>query len=98
MPYHIEIDEALVLDYLSNQDRNLTDKDIGILLGVLEGLAHTGNIYRNDPAHRCSPGSQHFEVKYLFVVSAGRLRHFRFVVSDQDAVYGVLRVRFAEEL
>ena len=98
MAYDVEIDEALVLAYLSDLDRGLTQADIGTLLGFLEGLASTGEVYRQDQSRRCAPGSPNFEVTYLFQDSAGRLRHFRFIISDAAAVYGVLRVRFTEEL
>jgi hypothetical protein len=97
MPYHIEIDEALVLAYLCHEDRGLADADIGTLLNFLEGLAHTGEVYRNDPSRRCPPGSTHFEVGYIFADTTGKLRLFRFIISDAAAAYGIL-VRFAEEL
>lgn len=98
MAYHVEIDEALVLAYLSHPDRNLALSDIDSLLGFLEGLAHTGEAYRNEASRRCLPGSTHFEVTYVFKDAAGKLRVFRFIISDAAAAYGVLRVRFAEEL
>jgi hypothetical protein len=98
MAYHVEIDEGLVLAYLSHPDRGLVDADVDTLLAFLEDLAHTGEVYRNDPSRRCAPGSTHFEVTYIFADSAGRLRHFRFIISDAAAAYGILRVRFTEEL
>jgi hypothetical protein len=98
MAYHVELDQALVLAYLDHPDRGLTEADVDNLLGFLEGLAHTGEVYRNDPSRRCSPGSAHFEVTYVFADSAGRLRAFRFIISDAAAAYGVLQVRFVEEL
>jgi hypothetical protein len=98
MAYHVEIDEALVLAYLQDPGRGLGGADVDKLIDFLEGLAHTGEVYRRDPARRLSPGSPHFEVTYIFVDSAGRMRLFRFIVSDAAAAHGVLRVRFAEEL
>ncbi len=98
MAYHVEIDEALVLAYLRHPDRGLADTDVDTLLGFLEGLAQTGEPYRNDPSRRCSPGSAHFEVTYIFADATGTMRAFRFIVSDAAAAYGVLRVRFTEEL
>jgi hypothetical protein len=88
----------LVLAYLGHVDRGLTEADVDALLAFLEGLAHTGEGYRNDPSRRHSPGSPHFEVRYVFADSAGRMRTFRSIISDAAAPYGVLRVRFAEEL
>ena len=98
MAFHIDIDEALVLAYLCHPDRDLTEADVKVLRGFLEELADTGEAFRNDRSRRSSPGSSHFEVSYAFTDSAGRLRHFRFILSDAAAAYGVLRVRFAEEL
>jgi hypothetical protein len=98
MAYHVEIDQALVLDYLCHLDRGLAEADVQRLLDVLEGFADTGEVYRNDPSRRRPPGSTQFEVTYVFEDAAGRMRLFRFIVSDAAAAYGVLRVRFAEEL
>jgi len=98
MAYHVEIDEALVLAYLCHPQRHLAEADIGKLLDFLEGLAHTGEVYVRDPSRRCSPGSTHFELTYIFEDSTAKLRTFRFIISDAAAAYGALRVRFAEEL
>lgn len=98
MEYHVEIEEALVLSYLSHPDRGLSEDDLDTLLGFLEGLAQTGEAYRKDASRRRPPDSYDFEVAYVFEDSAGKVRAFRFIVSDASAVYGVLRVRFAEEL
>lgn len=99
MAYHVEIDEALVHAYLLDPGRNLSQSDIETLLNFLEvELGRDGDFYRNEPERRCSLGSSNFAVALLFRDSAGNLRHFRFIVSDAAASYGVLRVRFAEEL
>jgi hypothetical protein len=98
MAYHVEIDETLVLAYLGHTDRGLTEGDLDLLLDFLEGLAHTGDGYRNDPAFRCSPGSQNLQIDFVFADATGRVRVFRFIVSDAAAAHGILRVRFAEEL
>ena len=96
MAYYVEIDEVLVLAYLRHEDRGLTEGDIDILLRFLEGLADTGEAFRADPSRRCSPS--HFEVRYIFQDSTGKFRTFRFIISDAAATYGILRVRFADEL
>jgi hypothetical protein len=49
-------------------------------------------------SRRRPPDSYDFEVTFLFEDGAGKVRAFRFIISDAAAVYGVLRVRFAEEL
>jgi hypothetical protein len=96
--YQVEIDETVVLAYLSHPDRGLTPHDLDKLLRFLEDLATTGEQFRADETRRCSPGSSHFEVTYIMQDSTHRLRCFRFIVSDAAAVYGILRVRFAEEM
>jgi hypothetical protein len=96
--YDIEIDEALVLDYLRNPEHGLAEADVDGLLDFLEGLAHTGEAYRMDPTRRCSPNSANFKVTYIFADSAGKWRSIRFIVSDAAAAYGVLRVRYADGL
>ena len=98
MAYHMEIDEVLVLDYLCHADRGLSETDLNAMLDFLEDVGRHGDVYRNDPSRRCAAGSPHFEATYLFIASAGKVRVFRFIVSDAAAAYGVLRVRFAEEL
>ena len=98
MAYYVHIEEVLVLDYLGDPDRDLSIKDIDKLLDFIEGLAETGDAYRNDPSLRCPPGSSHFDVDYFFLDSAGRARGFRFIVSDAAAAHGVLWVRFCEAL
>ena len=98
MAYDVEIDESLVFAYLCHPERGLAEAGIDTLLDFLEGLAVTGDVYRNDPSRRCSPSSTHFEGTYFFAETAGRVRGFRFILSDAAASYGVLRVRFAEEL
>jgi hypothetical protein len=98
MAYSVEIEDAVVLAYLSHPDRGLAEADVNTLLDFLEELSHTGDIYRNDLSRRCPPGSPHFEVTYVFADSTAKFRIFRFIVSDAAAAYGVLRVRFAEEL
>jgi hypothetical protein len=98
MEYHVQIDEALVLAYLCHPDRGLTPVDIDKLLGFLEELAQTGEVYRSDLSRRRPPDSYDFEVTFIFEGAAGKVRTFRFIISDAAAIYGVLRVRFAEEL
>jgi hypothetical protein len=98
MAYDVEIDEG-PLAYLLDPDRNLTAQDAEKVLTFLDTeLGQTADVYRNEPDRRNPPGSPSFEVTLLFRDSAGSFRHFRFIVSDAAAAYGVLRVRFAEEL
>jgi len=98
MAYHLQIDENRVLDYLADPVHDLSIEDIDKLIALLEGLAETGDFYRNDPSRRCPPGSTHFDADFFFLDSTGRSRGFRFILSDAAAAHGVLRVRFCEAL
>src|SRR2546423_1791254 len=101
MPYHVEIDERLVLDYLEGTDLGLSIEDLDRLLDFLdgpEGLSIISDAQRNDPCNRLAHGSPRFEVRHVFWDSAGRCRQFRFVVDDASAAYGVLRVLFFDEV
>jgi hypothetical protein len=98
MAYHVEIDEVLVLGYLRHQDRHLTDADVDRLLDFLGQLADTGDLYRSNPSYRHPSGAPLLDIQFVFQDASGRVRCFRFIVSDAAATYGVLRVRFAEEL
>jgi hypothetical protein len=54
--------------------------------------------YRGETARRLSSGSEHFSFDLILRTESGALRHFRFVISDAFAAYGVLRVVYADEL
>jgi hypothetical protein len=99
MPFHVEISESLVLDFLGKAER-LSVADLDKILDFLDGpggLPSISDEQRNDPSRRCAPESHTFWVDFVFRDSAGHLRQFRFVVNDDSAAVGVLRVVFAEE-
>ena len=96
MAFHVELDESRVLDYLGDPQRALSVEDIDKLLDFLESPSGIAG-FRDDPSYRCAPGSPHYEVRYVFLDSAGRIRQFCFIVNDASAAYGVLRVVYADE-
>lgn len=97
MPFFIEVDESIVLAYLQDEGRGFTDQDFGVVMTFLDGLAHTGSTYCNDPSYRYRAGSAALEVAFHFLDSRNRLRNLRFIITDESAVYGVLRVRYVDE-
>jgi hypothetical protein len=67
------------------------------LFANLDSLREHGDHYRGEVARRLSPGSEHFSFDLILQTESGALRHFRFVISDVSAAYGVLRVLYADE-
>ena len=86
-----------VQDFLFNLPR-LSHEDRVRLFDTLDVLRTHGDDYRGDASRRLSPGSEHFSFDLLLLSESGEFRHFRFVVSDASAVYGVLRLVYADEL
>lgn len=52
--------------------------------------------FRADPENRTTPGAQRFVWIYALPKDAGGAHLFRFFVDDSAAVYGVLRVVYAD--
>jgi hypothetical protein len=95
MGYFIEIEETL--PYLNSADRNFSQRDRDVVFDFLAKLEVYGEKYCADPSFRCSPGSPNMLIPFLFMDSAGKLRHLRFIVTDAAAAYGVLRVTYVDE-
>ena len=58
------------------------------------GLRHNGDTFRAEQDTRRGPDRFASEVTIL---DDGRVHHFRFVVNDASASYGVLQIEYAEE-
>lgn len=97
MPFFVELDETIVLGYLQGEDRDFSDHDFDVVMSFLNGLAHTGSTYRNEPSYRYSSGSTAMEIAFHFLDCRNRFRNLRFIITDESAVYGVLRVRYVDE-
>lgn len=95
MAYSLKI-EAAVRGFLFACP-GLSRSDRVKLSARLNDLREQGDACRGDTSRRLSPGSELFTYDFLMRTSAGKLRHFRFVVSDAAATYGVLRVVYADE-
>jgi hypothetical protein len=63
--------------------------------GYYDLLAHHGDHLRGEPERRLAPGSPYFRFDLLFSDGAA-VRHALFVADDSAAVYGVLRVVYAD--
>jgi hypothetical protein len=98
MGFHVEVAEREVVEYLRHPDRGLRKSDLEIIDRFLKDLENQGEAYRNDASRRLGPDSPLFQVSYIFEDSDGTYRQFRFIIDDAASVYGVLRVRFVDEV
>jgi hypothetical protein len=67
---------------------------------ALSWLREQGDVFIDDLSRRLAQGSPFFLYDYIFRDDDGdgQLHHFRFVVSDAAASYGVLRVVYVDQL
>ena len=59
-------------------------------------LAIVPDAFRADPANRLTPGGPQFLWTLAMSADDGRLLAFRFIVDDSPALYGVLRLVYAD--
>jgi hypothetical protein len=96
MAYLIQIAdpvEAFISGYegLSDSAREKLIRSFDVNLGEF------GDTFRQDPSLRLAPESFLFRYEYLFLdEETGRVQLFRFIVSDEHAVHGILAVVFVE--
>jgi hypothetical protein len=94
--YLLELHEVAVAPYLESLP--LSPEGQEALLNILEELRTHADKFRADPALRLGPGSDCFEVRWLFRDRGfDRYHALRLVISDATAAYGVLRVVYAED-
>jgi hypothetical protein len=62
-------------------------------------LREGADFYINDETRRLAPGSPcfHYDVILLDTQNHNRLHRFWFVVNDEAAKYGVLKIEYGEE-
>ena len=97
MPYHIELHEQHVVPFLEDTGRVSPAVRQAIERHLAEDLGQHGDHYCLSEEYRTT-GTPYF--RYDFVLldpDSGRLRSFRFYVSDGAAQFGVLRVLLVEE-
>ena len=96
MAYTVDV-ATRVEDYIE-QFEGLSDlARAGIMANLLARLGSDGDRYRNDSSKRIAPESFLFWLTLnIFDATMGKLHHFRFLVSDEHTVTGVLRVLFAD--
>lgn len=96
MAYHIEFHDTIVAPYLDNLD--LSEAGRTILRRVLNDLAINADIFIREPERRVAPGSEMFQVDWIFRDPTTNVIHaIRFIVSDAPAAYGVLRIEYVDE-
>lgn len=95
--YALELHEEYVAPYLYNLD--LSRQGRIVLADFLNrDLRFSGDKYRNEPERRLSPGSEYFEVDFVFRDPTRRQYHrLRFIISDASAAFGVLRVVYVDD-
>lgn len=97
MAYVIEFDAATVIPYL--EGLALSPQGREKLVGVLRDFAASAASFVHDPTRRLAPGSDCFQVEWVFRDPATRVVHvLRLIVSDAAAPFGVLRIVYAEVL
>ena len=62
-------------------------------------LRENADLYLQDPARRLAPGSPYFMFDLILrdTEGDGGIHRIAFVVSDEAATYGVLRLEYVEE-
>ncbi len=100
MAYSLRYRDGGVYEYLSSCERFSRQARVKLFTLLRLHLGEYGDELRNDPIRRLRPGSDCFQLDLLFEDpdEVERLHHFRFIVSDRSAQYGVLRVLFVERL
>jgi hypothetical protein len=94
--YHIQLHETIVAPYLDGLDLSATGRKN--LAHVLDELATYADTFIREPERRLTPGSDTFEVRWIFRDPTTNVMHaLRFVISDAAAAYGVLRIEYVDE-
>jgi hypothetical protein len=94
--YHIQLHETIVAPYLDGLDLSLAGRNG--LVRVLNELATYADSFIREPERRLTPGSDMFEVRWIFRDPTTNAMHaLRFVISDAAAAYGVLRIEYVDE-
>ncbi len=69
----------------------------GIVANLLARLGEDGDHYRSDPSLRVDRESFYFWFHLrLLDAATGQVHRFRFLVSDEHAVFGILAVVYAD--
>jgi hypothetical protein len=96
MAYTVETTEP-VKAYLRTLSGLSREGRLKLFTGYLDALREWGDEFRSEPSARYPGNSSLFTFRYIFR-DAGRIYTARFVVDDSTAVYGILRVVYADLL
>jgi hypothetical protein len=96
MAYWLELDQDRVVRYFREMEGLSRAARLAVVAGLQRYLSERGDMYRNNPDLRLSPGSHCFQIE-IGVQDSSRLRAFRFIVNDSGAAAGVLRVVYVDE-
>jgi hypothetical protein len=86
------------LPYLRGREGLSRQGRIRLFSNLNRDLRQLGDFFRNDLERRLAPGSEYSWYRLIFPEEDGRLRQFRFVVSDRAAAYSVLRIVYVDEV
>lgn len=97
MPYSLQYDES-VKQFL-RESAGMSRVGRNKLFAELHlNLREKGDIWRAEASQRSAINSSRFVFDTLIRDEDGSYHHFRFVVDDAGAEYGVLRVVYADKL
>src|SRR5690349_15213561 len=100
MAYTLEYDRNVVLPYLRDYQGLSRQGRLALFTTLRQYLGENGDEFRNDASlRRWGADSPCFEFPLVFGDPdvPGALRLFRFIVNDEAAQYGVLRVVFVDD-
>lgn len=93
MRYRLEYRES-VRDYLRSLPLTREGR-VKLNTALIQMVAEVEDSFRSDPANRPDPASPFYHFTYLFT-DGDRLWKLFVVVDDSTAVYGVLRIVYAD--
>ena len=98
MAYSLEFHDKRVVEYLRGVALSREGR-LRLFDAITLNLRQHGDDYRADPERRLAPGSPYFWFHIIFFDAQGdRFMHsFRFVINDEAAAYGVLKVEYVDE-
>jgi hypothetical protein len=91
--YRLEVRES-VREYLRNLPLTRNGR-VRVNAALIQMAGEVSDEFRSDQANRPGPSSPYFHFTWIFE-DDGRLRRLFVVVDDSTAVYGVLRIVYAD--
>ena len=97
MAYLLQFHDRTVVPYLLNLDLSRQGR-VAMAVALHRELRIRVDAYMNNPQRRLAPGSNFFQVDVVFRDHVRWVTHeLRFILSDEAARYGILRVLYVED-